>query len=564
MDAFLQIALMFAVATGIALFMQFIRQPLVLGHILTGILVGPSFLHLLQDHGGSFELFAKLGITSLLFIVGLSLRPKVVREVGSVAAIAGTAQVVITTLLGALLVKAFGYPWLESFYIGLALAFSSTIIILKVLQDKRDLGSLYGKIATGILLVQDVFATVVLVAMSAMQSGASAGSAIILIIGKAILLGIGLIWFSRMILPSMTKLFASSQEFLLLFSVAWGIGIAALFKFAGFSVEVGALAAGVSLATSPYQYEISAKMKILRDFFLILFFVGLGAGLSFAGADAMIVSVIALSAFVLIGNPLILYTVLRLMKYGQKVSFQAGLTMGQVSEFSLVMLLLAVSLGQVSSGALTLVTLCALVTMAGSSYFMMSSEVLYRLIPKAKPNEKERADESAEKESFDALLFGCHRLGEDFLPYFKEHYKKYLVVDFDPAVIEKLNKRGIEARYGDAEDNEFLDELELADVKLLISTVPDVDSCLFVLSKLRKVNKRTIAIMMAHSYEEAKQLYKAGATYVILPHFLGGNYASLLLEKFGLDQRKFDNEREKHLQHLEDRLKRSRPIREEA
>ncbi|MFO0765114.1 MAG: cation:proton antiporter [Patescibacteria group bacterium] len=295
MDMFLQIALVLLIATGFSLLMQKIRQPLILGHILTGIVVGPTWLGFLHPEG-AFELFAKLGITALLFIVGLSLSPKVVREVGKTAVIGGFAQIIFTAFFGFLLALYFGWSMVPAIYIALCLTFSSTIIVLKILQDKRDIGALYGRLATGTMLVQDLAATILLVVMAAIGGGLEGGisQALLLIVCKGILLAVGLVFFSRVILPSMTKLFASSQEFLLLFSVAWGVGVAVVFKLMGFSVEVGALVAGVSLATSPYHYEISAKMKILRDFFLVLFFVTLGASLSFAGIAQLAVPAIVL------------------------------------------------------------------------------------------------------------------------------------------------------------------------------------------------------------------------------------------------------------------------------
>ncbi|MFO0765113.1 MAG: cation:proton antiporter [Patescibacteria group bacterium] len=261
----------------------------------------------------------------------------------------------------------------------------------------------------------------------------------------------------------------------------------------------------------------------------------------------------------LIGNPFILFLVLRKLGYGPKPSFQTGLTMAQVSEFSLVVILLANTMGHVGSDAVALVTVCALVTISLSAYLMSYDEQIYGFLkPLLEYGAKTSkiAEPKAEQEQYDAVLFGCHRLGEDFLPYL-QNFESYLVVDFDPTTIEKLQKQGINARYGDAEDNEFLDELDLQTAKLIVTTLPDVDSVLFILSKLRKVNSKAIAIVMAHSADEAKLLYKKGASYVVLPHFLGGNYASLLLEKFGLSQHKFNQEKEKHLRHLEERLKRT-------
>ena len=557
MELFLEVALVLAIATGMAFLMQRLKQPLVLGHVLTGILVGPIFFNLLNVHEGAYDIFAKLGITSLLFIVGLSLSPKVVREVGGVSVAAGLGQVVFTSFFGFALGLVLGFPLVEAFFIALALTFSSTIIILKSLQDSGDLGTLHGKISVGILLVQDVVATGSLILISTLGNGASSGQAITVALLKALLLSLVIAGVSKLVLPALTRSFANSQEFLLLFSVSWGLALAGLFHLAGFSIEIGALAAGISLASSPYHFEISAKMKLLRDFFIVLFFIVLGAGLTFENVERLWIPTAVFSIFVIIGNPLIMLSIMGAMGYNRRTAFLTGLSMAQVSEFSLVLILLAAQQGHVTTGAVALVTLVALVTIGCSSYLLTQGNALYewfkpflgffeRTAPKHDHRKPQRVD---------AMLFGCHRLGQDFLPILKDQYRKYLVVDFDPAVIDELKRQKIPCRYGDVEDNEFLDELDLEQVKLVICTLPDVETHLFLLNKIRRQNTEAIVVAMAHTADEAVLLYKGGADYVILPHYLGGNYAALMIEKYGLDAGRFAQERRKHLTHLQSRLK---------
>jgi voltage-gated potassium channel Kch len=165
--------------------------------------------------------------------------------------------------------------------------------------------------------------------------------------------------------------------------------------------------------------------------------------------------------------------------------------------------------------------------------------------------ERERLIEHREKrEQYDAILFGYHRVGTDFLPSLQRWKKKYLVVDFDPEVIRHLTEKGIPCRYGDAEDNEFLDELNLRGVRMIVSTIPDFEVNAFLVDKLRKHNKKAVAIMTAHTVEEASALYEAGASYVTMPHFLGGTYAALLVEKHGFVATRFAGERKRHLKHI--------------
>lgn len=554
MEGFIEISIILGLATAVSWLMHMLRQPLILGHILTGIIAGPIFLNLIKSED-LLELFSKIGITALLFIVGLSLSPKVTREVGKISLVAGVSQVIFTSVIGYFIAVAFGFGFFPSLFIAIALTFSSTIIIMKLLSDKKDLSRLYGKISVGILLVQDIIATVILIIVSASQLGGSVGSEIALTFTKLAGILILLLFISKAVLPALSKAFASSQEFLFLFSLAWGLGMAALFHAIGFSIEIGALIAGVTLAASPYHYEISAKMKLIRDFFIVLFFILLGAQISFYDISTLWVPALVLSLFVLIGNPLILLIIMGSMGYHRKTAFHTGLTVAQISEFSLVLILLAHEMNYVSESVVALVTFIGLVTISISSYMISGSDWLYRwLDPALKIFQKAKVQPpSKSQKQYEALLFGCHRLGQDFIPVLKKRKKPYLIVDFNPDVVQRLDELGIPSRYGDADDNEFLDEFDFKKLKLLISTVPDPDTNEFLVHKLRSVNKRAVVIAHAHSVEQALYLYGIGASYVIMPHYLGGNYASLLVGKHGTNKRYFETEKTKHIKHLKSR-----------
>ncbi|MEI7512360.1 MAG: cation:proton antiporter family protein [Candidatus Uhrbacteria bacterium] len=554
MQAFLQLAMILSLATVVSFLLQRVKLPLILGYILTGLLAGPIAFGWIQDIS-TVEIFSKLGITALLFIVGLNLTPSAVKDVGRVSLAVGLGQIFFTTLCGFGLVWLLGFHGISALFLAIALTFSSTIIAMKSLQDRRDLGKLYARIAVGVLLVQDLVATALLVALSSTADGASL-MALGFALAKLVALGGGLWIVAKFILPRLTPFFAESQEFLLLFSVAWGMGVAALFQFMGFSIEIGALAAGIALATSPYHLEISAKMKLLRDFFLVLFFVLLGSQLSFGNAASLWFPVSVLSAYVLIGNPFIVSVILGVMGYRRQTFFYMGLTMAQVSEFSLVFLLLARTLNYIDTDVVTIVTLVALVTFTVSSLMMGGADTLFKLL-KTPLGLFERAKTLKEKRHIkqpETILFGAHRLGYDFLPLLAKLGKPYAIVDFNPAVVRDLQTKGVPVIYGDASDNELLDEFDLKKVSLMISTIPDLETSLFLIEKLRRKNKTAVFLTTAQAAEEAMVLYEAGADYVILPHYLGGNYAALLLEKYGLDSERFTQEREKHLKHLQNRL----------
>ncbi|MBU1349248.1 cation:proton antiporter, partial [Patescibacteria group bacterium] len=532
---------------------QRLRLPLILGHILTGILVGPIAFDLLRS-AQTVEVFSEFGVTALLFIVGIGLSPRVMRDVGRVALAAGIGQILFTVIFGFLLVRAFGFSLVPSAFIAVALTFSSTIIISKLLSDRNDLEKLYGRIAIGFLLVQDVAAVVILIGVTSFvdASGAPLPEALASLVAKACLMAAVLIVMALWILPRLTRLFATSQEFLFIFSIGWGVGLSALFHQLGLSAEIGALAAGVTLASSPFHHEIAAKMKMLRDFFIVMFFILLGSQLSVSGVEEVIVPALVLSFFVLVGNPLIVMAILGVMRYTRKTGFYAGLTVAQVSEFSFILLLLGVTSGLVPQAALTLLTLVAIITIAGSSLMILQADRIYAFLAPSL-GLFERASAVAERrrrERVDALLVGCHRVGQDFLRTLDRMDLSTLVVDFDPVVIERLKSEGIRCRYGDAGDNEFLGDLALEKLKVVVSTVPDYDTNEFVLAKIRRVNAKAIIIALAHTSAQAKALYREGATYVIMPHYLGGNVAAMLVERLGHDPKKYAAHRARHLKHL--------------
>lgn len=554
MEAFIEISVILAIATVMAVVMQQLRLPLILGHILSGILVGPAALNILRSES-TLEIFSQFGITALLFIVGLSLSPHVIREVGRISVVTGLGQIIFTSVIGFLIGRGLGFGMVEALYIAIALTFSSTIIILKLLSDRRDLGKLYGKIAIGFLLVQDVAAMLILILVTSTAQGADVLSSLTDTLLRSVVVIAALVFISIFVLLRLTRMFASSQEFLFLFSVGWGIGLAALFHELGLSIEIGALAAGVCLASSPYHHEISAKMKMLRDFFIVMFFILLGAGLELDSITLMWRPALVFSTFVLLGNPLIVMILMGLMGYTKKTSFYAGLTVAQISEFSFILILLASKMNHVRPEIITLVTAVGVITITVSTLFILYADYIYGFLEKYlsvfeknKPH-KERVHHL----KYDALLFGCHRVGRDFMSTLKKMKLKLLVIDFDPAVIEELNNRKIPVLYGDAQDNEFLDDLNFEEVKMVICTLPDFEANRLILTKALKINAKATVITTAHTLEQANILYREGSAYVILPHFLGGNYAAMLVEKFGHDKKKFALERKKHLAHIASR-----------
>ena len=551
MEVFIELSIIIGITVIVAGITKLLKQPLIIGYILSGIIVSPYFLNIIRSTE-TISIFSQIGVTFLLFIIGISLSPKVIKEVGKVSLVTGIGQIVFTSLIGFLISRLLGFPIIVSAYIAIALTFSSTIIILKLLSDKRDTEKLYGKISIGFLLVQDIFVIILLIIVSSFSGDpGTSGISIGTILRGASLIA-GFILISIYVLPSLSNFFAKSQEFLFLFSIGWGLGLAALFHYMGFSMEIGALVAGIALSISPFHYEISSKMKPLRDFFIILFFILLGSQMVFGNIGELVIPAIIFSLFILIGNPLIVMILMGLLGYKKKTSFQAGFTVAQISEFSLILIALGVSVGHLTGEILSLVTIVGIITISCSTYLIMYSDKIYPYFSKYLSifEKKKTRKQQQELKNYDIILFGYDRVGCDLLKSFKKLKKKILIVDYNPETILELNKKKIECRYGDVADEEFLSELNLSKTKIIVSTIPELETNLLLINSTRQTNKKTIIITTAHNDEEAREIYKSGATYVIMPHFLGGSYASKMIDKYKLDINKFIKEKKKHIKHL--------------
>lgn len=551
-NIFVEISILLGLCAGISMIIRYLRQPLIIGYIITGLIVGPSLLGLVKSPE-SIETLGSFGVTLLLFIVGLGLNPKVIKEVGKVSLITGFCQVFFTSLIGFWIAGLLGFDKTSSIYIGASLAFSSTIIILKLLTDKKEQTKLFGKIAIGFLLVQDVVATIALVVASASSQGDITFQTILPLIAKGFALFALVFLISNFVLKHLTHFLSRSRELLFLFTLAWGFGIASLFYKFGFSVEVGALLAGVSLATMPYAQDVGSRLRPLRDFFLIVFFIALGTRLNLNDVKAVLGQAIILSLIVIICNPLIVMTVMGILGYTKKTSFKAGIALTQVSEFSLILVLLGESNKQISQETVSLIMVTAILTMAISSYMIIYSDKLYSLLePRLRLFERKKTRPTKDhKTSVDAVIFGFKKGGHEYINVFRQLNKKFLLVDHDPDVIDDAEKHGIPYIYGDATDLQLLEEINLEDVKFVVAVITDHATNVFLLQHLHQHNPKCIVICHADSVAEAIELYGLGASFVILPHYIGNEKVSGFIRHNGFKKSEFNKYRTKHISYLQ-------------
>ncbi len=528
------------------------KQPIIIGYIIAGVIISPFLI----KFGASTEVigvFSKLGIAFLLFIVGLHLNPKVIKEIGTASLLVGLGQIILTFGLGFLVAwKVLGMNIIASSYIGIALAFSSTIIIMKLLSDKQNLDSLYGKISIGILIIQDLVAIAVLLFISSLSGDTGLqGSALKTLLGGAGLIVV-LFLLGYFVLPRLTKSIAKSQELLFLFSVCWCFLVAALFSYFGLSIEIGALVAGVVLSVTPYSTEISSKIRPLRDFFIIIFFIILGLNMQIESIGSIIVGALILSVIVLIFKPLILMFLLKNFRYTKRTNFLVGTTLAQISEFSLIILGLGVALGHIASSVLHTTILTMVITIVISTYMIIYAKDFYPKMARFVGwfEKKNIKHERKIGKNYDAILFGYNRIGFSILNAMKSARRKYLVVDFNPDTITVLNKFKVPCLYGDVDDPELLKDLPLDKIKLAVSTIPDFEANFLLVEEIRTINPKAIIIVRAHTIEDALELYKKGASYVLTPHFLGGEYISKMIKEIGVKEKDYEKEKEKHIKVL--------------
>jgi Kef-type K+ transport system membrane component KefB len=525
-DVFYEIAALLAVGAVVGGLAMVLRQPLIVAFIAVGILVGPAGFGLVAARD-QVDLLARLGIALLLFVVGLKLDVHIIRTLGRVALATGLGQVIFTSAVGYVIAIAFGMSPVAALYVSVALTFSSTIIIVKLLSDKREIDALHGRIAVGFLIVQDLVVVLAMIGLTAFGAGAGADHVgremlFVLIKGVAMLVAVGLIM--RYVLPSLLQLIARSAELLVLFAIAWAVLLAATGDALGFSKEVGAFLAGVALASTPYREAIGTRLVSLRDFLLLFFFIDLGAGVDFGTIGAQIGVAIVFSLFVLIGNPIIVMIIMGVMGYRKRTGFLAGLTVAQISEFSLILGGLGVSLGHIGAQTLGLITIVGLVTISASTYMILYSHVLYEsmarwlgIFERRHADREAVHDASTAIETEDIILFGLGRLGADLAQQLRSRGSRVLGIDFDPMTVRSHRDSAYPVHYGDAEDPEFLSTLPLQHARWVISTVRERDINLALLRALRHHGYRGRVAVTAYTRQEADFLKQAGADMVILP-----------------------------------------------
>ena len=557
-EIIISLRLIIGLAAILTIVARIIKQPPIIAYLIAGILAGPLMFGILHSDVASSQIiqtFAHIGVAFLLFIVGLSLDLKVLKELGSISALAGIGGIIITGCIGFLIAIGLGFQNLSALYLAIALAFSSTVLVIKIFSDKNEMDTLHARISLGILIVQDFVAALALMIMPVIRQGSF--NTIIFQISKILGLVIVIFAFSALFVKKFLHYLASNQEVLFLSGVAWALIISNLFHYLGLSIEIGALIAGMSLASSRYTLELGGKIKPLRDFFIIMFFVFFGSQLAAPITKTLLIQAGIFSLFVLLGKPIITMTLMKFLGYKKRTNFLTGASLAQISEFSLILVLVGFTLGHLPQEIMSLTVLIAITTIAISSYNIYYSNSIFNKISRVlfMFESKKIREEKKPEQVYDIILFGYNRTGYSLLKTLIRQNHKFIVVDYDPRIIMHLSQQGINCVYGDASDKEFVEEIKLTEAKMVISTIPDIQSNLTIRDRLKEVHSKAIFIATAEQIQEALDLYKEGADYVIVPHILGGDYASKLVEKFKTTPIKYKILKREHIKDLEKRQK---------
>ena len=534
MTSFSEVAILLMMAAGVGLIGLLLRQPLIVSFIAVGLLAGPSALDVVQSDA-QIGLLSELGIALLLFLVGIKLDVKLVRSLGAVSVLTGLGQVGFTALFGFFIGLGLGLDAITSLYVAVALTFSSTIIIVKLLSDKREIDALHGQIALGFLIVQDLVVVFAMIVLSAIGIGAAdgghGGGSVLSVMGSGLAMLVAVVLFVRYAANPLTERLAHAPELLVIFA----IGLATIFAAAGDAVglgkEVGGLMAGVALASTAYRETIAARLAPLRDFLLLFFFIALGATLDLSLLGTHMLGAMVFSLFVLIGNPLIVLAIMGALGYRKRTGFLAGLTVAQISEFSLIFVAMGVSLGHIADDALGLVTMVGLVTIAASTYMITFSHHLYALFEpllgvfERKATPREPTEAGAHKAGrYRVILFGLGRFGTAIGLRLQRRGIAVLGVDFNPQAVRRWRGLGLEAEFGDATDPEFVAELPLSGARWVVSTVPiqptglsQEDARRTLIQSVRAAGFSGQVAAASHSAVDSAELFAAGADLVLEP-----------------------------------------------
>jgi Kef-type K+ transport system membrane component KefB/Trk K+ transport system NAD-binding subunit len=526
------IAICIIAAWVVAVLSQVARQPLLLAYLVAGFAVGPHGFQWVTNPD-SIQTISEIGLSLLLFMIGLEIDLKRMLSAGRVITFTALAQILGCALLGWLVFSLIGPAQnkLEALYLGVAVAMSSTVIIVKILYDKRELETLAGRVTLGVLVLQDVATILFLAVQPTLKNPAIAP--LVLALGKVILLLSVAFLTSRFVLPHVFRFVARLPELVLVGALAWCLALAGFAGWLGLSTAMGALIAGMMISTFPYTLDVVAKVTSIRDFFVTLFFVGLGMEIPLPTV-AYVLWTLFLCLFLIASRMATIFPPLYAMNQGFRVSFLPAINLSQLSELSLVLLALGLKSGDVSENTIGIAAFSFAFLAVASTYGILNSDALLRKVtPWLRKMDLHDLDHTAflSRENnqtrricvlgfswtASSLLAEIERNRPDLIP-------DIVVIDFNPVVHEKLKARGVHAVYGDITARDVLHHAGATHAEFIICSLPNMvlkgADNLKLLRQLRELNPDAKIIVHAELLADVPKLYAAGASYVTAPRLL--------------------------------------------
>jgi len=548
------IGLIIITAAFAAYFAKLTKQPPILFYVLAGLIVGPFGLSLLENRV-EINALSELGVAFLLFGAAVEINLLKLRGIGLQSLFAVLLQVPLTFLLGYEMAISLGLAQIEGIYIGLVVCFSSTMIVVKLLQDMHKLNTIHARLEIALLVLQDVAVILALAYLNTFTSSLPMSIAFIqTAIGGVGLFAIAIV-MNLFVFPPLLRFIARAPEALFLVSVATAFIFMWIAYSLGFSVAIGAFVAGISLSTFPYNLEVAGRVRSLRDFFAAIFFVSLGMQLSPALSWADWQLAIAFTLFVLVVKPVVITAIYILLKFSPRVSFFTGIGLAQISEFSFIIALQGLAAGFLSPELFSVITVSTMSTIVITPYFVRYETQFYDFIASIlRPFGAshwftgEHYGDLVEKKKLKdhIIILGAHRMGNALVEDLSGD--NLLIVDYNPDIIERLTKKGVDCIYADAYSPGTLEHLNIEKARMLVSALPDENISLNVIQKAKRMNKKIMVVVRADFAQDALKLYKAGADLVILPDMVAGEFLSDEITSVLRNKASMDEIRTKHVE----------------
>jgi Kef-type K+ transport system membrane component KefB/Trk K+ transport system NAD-binding subunit len=530
-------------ATFMSFIFHLLRQPLLLAYILSGVIIGPKIGFGFIDNQKDIKVISEIGLILLLFLIGLEIDIKKLKELGKNIIIVGSNQFILNFFITLMFFGFLGYFTLKNdyslFYIAVCTSLSSTAIVVKLLYSKYEIDTRAGRITLGILVFQDIWAILILGLQPKLNNPEliEVGLSIV----KVIILIIFSILVSKYILPTFFRSIAKIPELILLYSLGWCFLVSGIASYLDLSIEMGALVAGISISTFPFNLDVIAKVISIRDFFVTLFFVALGMDIPNPVENLQILGLaFFLSLYIIFTRILVITSILYAQKFSLRLSLIPSINLANISEFSLIIAALGYSYKHIDESILSLIIFSFVFNSIFAPYFIKYNLEINTLITKLlnklgiKEKHYSHKDEEKSINDRDIVILGFFRVASSLIEDLETPVKigdnetnllsKISVIDFNHSVHEKLQALGVKSIYGDISHFETLRHSGIENAKLVLSTIPDTalvgTDNLKIIHKIQKLCPHAKIIVTAESPERALKMYAEGAHYVVLTRMI--------------------------------------------